>query len=172
MAHLRDSFLVHDIRYVGRFLAVGMLGTLIDLTLFAGLHAWLGVPTLAANTISYSTGIINNFGLHRHWTFADRVRQATGAQFSRFAVVSLSALMLNNLLVLLLAPSFGALFPHAGYGDLAAKVCATGVGLGWNFLINNLWTFRDVAPELQARCRSNPEMIIVEVNAHDERMKN
>jgi putative flippase GtrA len=172
MAHLRDLFETHEIRYTWRFLAVGMLGTIIDLALFTGLHARLGVLTLAANTISYSAGIVNNFGLHRYWTFADRVRQATGAQFSRFAVVSLSALMLNNLLVLLLAPSFGALFPHAGYGALAAKVCATGVGLGWNFLVNNLWTFRDAAPELRARCHSNPEMLTAEVNAHDERMKN
>jgi putative flippase GtrA len=149
VAHLRDSFEIQGIRHIWRFLAVGMLGTLLDLALFTGLHAWLGVPTLAANTISYSAGIVNNFVLHRYWTFADRARQATGAQFSQFAAVSLSALMLNNLLVLLLAPSFGALFPHAGYDVLAAKICATGAGLGWNFLVNNLWTFRDAPHQVR-----------------------
>jgi len=149
-----------------------MLGTLIDITLFAGLYTWLGAPTLAANTLSYSAGIVNNFVWHRCWTFAHRPPKPTGAQFSQFAVVSLSALMLNNLLVLLLAPSLGTLFAHAGYGTLLAKICATGVGLGWNFFVNNLWTFRDAATELRARRRSNSEMIIVEVDAHDERMKN
>jgi hypothetical protein len=44
--------------------------------------------------------------------------------------------------------------------------------LGWKFFVNNLWTFRDAATELRARRRSNSEMIIVEVDAHDERMKN
>ena len=133
MAQLRDSFAGNDIRYVWRFLAVGMLGTFIDLALFAGLHAWLGVPTLAANTLSYGAGIVNNFAWHRCWTFADRARKSGSAQFAQFAAVSLSALLLNNLLVLLLASSCGA---------LVAKLCATGVGLGWNFVVNNLWTFR------------------------------
>lgn len=131
------------LRCVWRFLAVGMLGTLIDIALFAGLHAWLGVPTLVANSLSYSVGIVNNFVWHRYWTFTHRPRKHSGMQFSQFAVVSLSALMLNNLIVLLLAPSFGALFVHVGYGALAAKICATGVGLCWNFLANNFWTFRD-----------------------------
>ncbi len=129
--------MVHDLRSISRFLIVGMLGTLIDISLFAALHTWVGAPTLAANTLSYSAGIVNNFVWHRNWTFTDRPRKTTGAQFSQFAIVSLSALMLNNLIVLLLAPSFGA---------LVAKICATGVGLGWNFLINNFWTFNTGRP--------------------------
>ncbi len=126
--------MLFTVRHISRFLVVGMLGTLIDLTLFAGLYTWLDAPTLAANTLSYSAGIVNNFVWHRCWTFAHRPPKPTGAQFSQFAVVSLSALMLNNLIMLLLAPSLGVLI---------AKICATGVGLGWNFFANNLWTFRD-----------------------------
>ncbi|MEW5721241.1 MAG: GtrA family protein, partial [Chloroflexota bacterium] len=102
------------VRHISRFLIVGMLGTLIDITLFAGLYTWLGAPTLAANTLSYSAGIVNNFVWHRYWTFSHRPRKATSAQFSQFALVSLTALMLNNLIVLLFAPSLGA---------LAAKIC-------------------------------------------------
>jgi len=131
---------------IWRFLVVGILGTLVDVTLFTALRVWLAVPTLGANSISYSAGIVNNFVLHRGWTFAHQSRKAVGVQFSQFALVSLSALILNNALVLLLAPWFGALLADAGYGALIAKVCATGVGLGWNFLANRIWTFRDAPP--------------------------
>lgn len=143
MAHPNNPFETNRTwRGIGRFLAVGMLGTLVDFMLFAGLHTLLGVPVLIANTISYSAGIINNFILHRRWTFANQEHRALGTQFTQFTIVSLSALILNNLLVLSLAPSFEALFNLAGYGTLLAKICATGVVVCWNFLANTFWTFR------------------------------
>ncbi len=129
------------LRNVGQFMIVGMLGTLIDISLFAALHIVLGFPTLLANTISYSAGIINNFFFHRYWTFADRPRKAAEAQFVQFAAVSLSALVLNNLLVVLLADPFNLLVTSVSLGALFAKLCATGVGMVWNFLANHLWTF-------------------------------
>jgi putative flippase GtrA len=33
-------------------------------------------------------------------------------------------------------------------GAVMAKLCATTVGLGWNFLINSGWTFRDAHDEV------------------------
>jgi putative flippase GtrA len=144
MAYLSDAFKADDTRQsIGRFAVVGMLGTVIDVGLFALLHTALGLPTLAANTISYSAGIVNNYLLHRHWTYAGRPRRAAGMQFLQFLAVSLSALLLNNLLVLLLARPLGTFFAAAGRGDLLAKGCATGVGMVWNYLANTLWTFRD-----------------------------
>ena len=119
---------------VRRFATVGLASTLVDILLFSVFQGMFGLPMLAANTLSYSAGMINSFMLHRRWTFAHRAPKSVGAQFSQFAAVSLSALLLNSLLVLWLSPVFGA---------LAAKLIATAVGLGWNFLINSGWTFRD-----------------------------
>jgi putative flippase GtrA len=124
-----------------------MLGTFIDLSLFAVFYVLLGAPALVANTLSYSAGIVNNYIFHRHWTFAHRPRKSLGKQFSQFAGVSLSALVLNNLIVLLLTPTLSTLFPNPAHGALAAKICATGVGMGWNFLANHLWTFQAVSIE-------------------------
>lgn len=131
-------------RVIGCYLIVGLLGTLIDVGLFTALHVVLGVPTLAANTTSYSAGIVNNYVLHRYWTYGGRSRKAVGVQFVQFTAVSLSALAVNNLLVLLLAPQLGTLLASPAYGDLMAKACATAVGLCWNYLANNFWTFGDV----------------------------
>ena len=135
---------------VRRFATVGLASTLVDILLFSVFQGAFGVPTLAANTLSYSAGMINSFMLHRRWTFAHRARKAVGAQFSQFAAVSLSALLLNSLLVLWLSPFFGTLFASTVMGAVMAKLCATAVGLGWNFLINSGWTFRDAHDEASA----------------------
>jgi putative flippase GtrA len=142
MAHLIDSLETNNtLRCLWRFLAVGTLGTLIDITLFAVLHALFGIPTLSANTISYSAGIVNNFVLHRRWTYDRQVSKTVGVQLSQFVAISLCALMMNNLLVLLLTPPFSSLIAHSGFAALFAKVGATVLGLGWNFFANRFWTF-------------------------------
>jgi putative flippase GtrA len=125
-----------------RFMLVGMMGTLIDLFFFTLLHTQLGMPTLPANTLSYSAGILNNYLLHRNWTFAHRPRCRAGKQFSQFVGVSLSALLINNLIVMSFASTFSQFFPDAAYGIYLAKISAIGIGMVWNFLANHLWTFR------------------------------
>ncbi len=130
------------VRALGRFGTVGVLNTLVDLTAFAILRGWLGLPTLIANTLSYSAGIVNSYIWNRRWTFARRPRRAIGAQFPRFAAVSVSALVLNDVLVLSLAPVLETWLAHPGLALAAAKICATGASLVWNFTLNNRWTFR------------------------------
>ncbi len=131
-----------DTRYIKRFFTVGMLGTLLDIGLFSLLHVALGVPALASNTFSYSAGIVNNYVLHRRWTFADRGSKAVHTQFTQFLIVSLSALLLNNLIVLFLGPALDRFF-QPGLGDLLAKFVATGIVMCWNFAANNFWTFAE-----------------------------
>lgn len=130
---------------LGRFGAVGVLNTVVDLSLFALLSSVLALPLLPANTLAYSAGIANSFVWNRRWTFAHRPRQGIGRQFARFAVVSVSALVLNDLLVVSLAPWLGALLGDRGLGLAAAKLGATGASLIWNFTLNNRWTFRGPA---------------------------
>jgi putative flippase GtrA len=125
-----------------RFAVVGALGTLIDVGLFSVFHLAFGLPILLANTLSYSAGIINNFFLHRYWTFSGRSRRAMGVQFAQFAAVSLTALAVNDLLVFGLSAPFGAALSNPAAGALLAKAAATGIGLVWNYLANTWWTFR------------------------------
>lgn len=130
------------LRSAGRFLAVGIVGTLVDFSLFAGLSLRIGLPPWQANTFSYSAGILNNYILHRRWTFAHRLQKDAGRQFAQFLGVSLSALALNNLMVLLLTEPLSALLGGSAPGAVGAKLCAIGLGVVWNFLANSLWTFR------------------------------
>lgn len=99
------------------------------MSLFTVLHVLLGVPTLAANTFSYNSGMLNNYVLHRRWTWAGRSQRAASAQFAQFFLVNVAALALNNALVLLLAHPFSSMLAYPGPGDLVAKLFATGVSM-------------------------------------------
>jgi putative flippase GtrA len=126
-----------------RFAVVGASGTVIDLVLLTILKTGFGLPTVLANTLSYSAGIINNFALNRAWTFRDARTKSLAAQFVQFAIVSGIGLLLNDLIVVTLEKPFGNLpgNMHAGY--IPAKIAATGLVLIWNFMANRLWTFND-----------------------------
>jgi putative flippase GtrA len=131
-----------------RFVLVGVLGTMLDFSIFTLLLTSLGFPVWISNMISYSVGIINNFFFHRYWTFARRPRKALPVQFSQFVGISFSALVLNTLVVTQLTPTFSQLLQQSTYGSLLAKVLATGIGMIWNFFANHLWTFRAAPVEV------------------------
>jgi len=125
-----------------RFLTVGAVGTFLDFSLLT-LLKFLGFPTLLANSLSFSVGVINNFTWNRLWTFADAKGADWRRQLVQFLVVSLAGLALNNVFMILLENPFGALLGQPEYGYLPAKVIATGVVVFWNYFANRYWTFKD-----------------------------
>src|SRR3990172_9384699 len=120
-----------------RFLTVGALGTFLDFGLLT-VFKLIGLPTLPANSLSFSAGVINNFTWNSRWTFADRrnERLRGRAQFIQFLLVSLAGLAINNAIVLLLEAPLGALIGDAAWGYAPAKVIATGVVVFWNYFAN------------------------------------
>jgi putative flippase GtrA len=125
-----------------RFLAVGLSGTVIDFVLLYLLKA-AGLPTLAANTISFSAGALSNFTWNRLWTFPDARGRHWMVQLVQFLAVSIVGLALNDVFVLLLQTPLGTLSGHPAQGYLLAKVVATGVAVLWNYAGNRVWTFAD-----------------------------
>ena len=126
-----------------RFLTVGALGTFLDFGLLT-VFKLIGMPTLSANSLSFSAGVINNFTWNSRWTFADRrnERLRGRAQFIQFLLVSLAGLAINNAILLLLEAPLGALIGDAAWGYAPAKIFATGVVVFWNYFANRNWTFR------------------------------
>ena len=140
--HLSQTFQTNTTeRHLARFLTVGLLGTAFDIALFAVLYGVFGLSVLTANVIAYSAGIVHNFLLHRYWTYRDITRKPAAIQAAQFATVSLSAMALNTTLVLVLGPPLAALIAAPKWGDLLAKLCATGIGVSVNFFANHFWTF-------------------------------
>ena len=142
MTTLPDSyFSSKELNRFGRFLTVGALGTVLDFSLLTLLKA-AGLPTLTANSLSFTAGLINNFTWNRLWTFSDSVNASWKKQLTQFTLVSLVGLAVNNIIVLSMENIFGALIGDAEIGYLPAKVIATGVVVFWNYFANRTWTFK------------------------------
>ncbi len=124
-----------------RFAVVGLSGTLLDLIILTALKFFFHWPTLPANIVSYSCGIINNYLLNCFWVYPEARVNNSLTRLAQFILVSLSGLILNNVLVLALEAPLGKLIASSANAYLPAKILATGVVLVWNFLINRLWTF-------------------------------
>ena len=141
MATLSTPLPKQEVTRFARFLTVGAVGTLLDFSILTLLKL-AGLPTLAANSLSFTAGLLNNFTWNRLWTFGDTVQPDWRRQLAQFTVVSLVGLALNNLIVLSLEDSLGAMLGHSNWGYLPAKVIATGVVVFWNYFANRAWTFR------------------------------
>jgi putative flippase GtrA len=129
---------------LARSMSVGALGTVVDFALFTLLQVIFGLPAVLVNSVSYTLGSLNSFSLHRIWTYAGRPQKSLRRQFLQFMLVSCLALALNNLVIVILTPYFNNLINVNSYAGLAAKLCATSVGMVWNYTANNRWTFSEV----------------------------
>jgi putative flippase GtrA len=141
IAALSNSVSNKEIQRFSRFLAVGMVGTILDFSLLTLLKL-AGLPTVIANSFSFTVGLLNNFTLNRLWTFSDGVQTDWRKQFVQFTLVSLLGLALNNFIVLSLENVLGNLLGQPAWGYLPAKVVATGMVVFWNYFANRMWTFR------------------------------
>jgi putative flippase GtrA len=141
MATLSGTSSSKEIERFSRFLAVGAVGTVLDFGLLTLLKL-AGLPTLLANSLSFTAGLVNNFTWNRLWTFGDAIQPNWQKQLAQFTMVSLVGLVLNNLIVLGLENVFGAMLGQPDWGYLPAKVVATGVVVFWNYFANRMWTFR------------------------------
>lgn len=117
---------------------VGTIGAVIDFSLLFLLHQVLGINVYFSNTISFTAAVINNYLLNRYWTFRGMKHKEASKQLPQFYLVSVGGYILNQLLLAF----FIEIVFLAWYW---AKALATIVVLTWNFVVNRIWTFREVA---------------------------
>lgn len=122
----------HSIGEFVKFALVGVLNTGIDVAAFF-LLTWMGVPYVAAQVVSYSSGAANSYLLNKLWTF--RSCGLSYAEIVRFVIVNLVSLGISVV-------SLTFLYDTAGLGLASAKGGATVCALAANFLGNKLWVFR------------------------------
>lgn len=119
-----------------KFLKFGLVG-------FTGLILDFGVTFLAkeklrwnkyiANSLGFVVASTNNYILNRLWTFHSADPEI-GWQFSKFLLVGVAGLVLNNLIVYLLTEK-------AKLNFYLSKFIAIVVVFVWNFLLNYVYTF-------------------------------
>ncbi len=142
MAATMNSSSNKEMQRISRFLAVGAVGTVLDFSLLTLLKL-AGLPTVSANSLSFTACLLNNFTLNRLWTFNNGPQSNGRKQFAQFTLVSLFGLALNNIIVLSLESVLGNILGQPEWGYLPAKVIATGVVVFWNYFANQMWTFKN-----------------------------
>ena len=133
-----------------RFATVGGLGSLTDIGVLNLLLFRFGLPLLLSNTASISAAILQNYWLHRCWTFANQERNKVKAQLAKFTMTSLIGLLLSNLMLRpLVALWTGIILELMGPVDWMetlstnlGKLTSIGIVLFWNYAASRLWTFR------------------------------
>jgi putative flippase GtrA len=124
-----------------KFAIVGALGAIIDFTLLNLMRGYFGWDLIWANTLSVSVAIVNNFCWNRLWTFPESRTRKKRKQLPQFAVVNLTGLLLNNLIVIGI-DAFLVTSVSEPLSYNIAKAVAIGIVLFWNFGANRLWTYR------------------------------
>lgn len=130
-----------------KFGVVGVLGTIVDFSLYKLLINGFGFPPATAKGFSTEGGIINNFFFNNFWTFRHRkVRTTVWQRFLMYNAVSFGGLAIAVLVVK---------FLHTTYGDGFITVWGRPVAynnfyffatippvMAWNFTVNHFVTWR------------------------------
>ncbi len=117
-----------------KFGTVGVLGIFIDFGVTYILKEILKIKKYIASSIGFTLAATSNYVLNRVWTF-DNSNPEIFIQFSKFFLISLLGLLLNNFIIFLLSDyKFKLNF-------YISKVIATLLVFFWNFFMNYLFTF-------------------------------
>ena len=132
----------------GKFLAVGVTNTLIDLGV---LNFLIFTTTIASgvfysifNVISFTIAVINSFIWNKYWTFKENGKKKTKKEFIQFLIVSLVGLVINvgiaSLIVNLIGPKLGLsdeIWANIG------KLSAIFFSMVWNFVGYKFIVFKE-----------------------------
>lgn len=114
-----------------KFCIVGGINTVISLVVYTILIKQ-GMHYLGASTIGYIAGILNGYLLSSKFVFGEKLNMSKGI---KFILIYLSALVINLLIM-------SGLIEILGVKEIPAQVIATGFNVLYNFILNNLWTFK------------------------------
>ena len=136
-----DDRLKRNVTQFGKFAVVGGLGTIVNLAVLkATLFAWdqfaASTPFVVeafASGLAFAVAVVNNYLLNRWWTFRSTGTMST--EFLKFLVVSLSGLVLNELV-------FYVFRAQLELSVLISQMLAILCVLPFNFIANKLWSFR------------------------------
>lgn len=119
-----------------KFIAVGVINTLVDLSLYFALTHGIGThtPIVAAKFVSFMAGTVSSLVLNRYWTFELRTR-ITLAELVRFYTMISLSLVIN-------VGTLYAAVHGLGLPDTVGVLIATGFSFAASYTLSRLWVFR------------------------------
>ena len=136
-----------------RFMAVGVIGAIVDFGVMNLLTRLLSTPLVVAGTISFICAVISNFIWNRHWTYPDSRSRPIMRQLAMFFTVNVAGIAIRIPILWLLEPPMLTFFQSTSFRisltpDFLAKnftlAIAVSVVMLWNFFVNRYWTYNDV----------------------------
>ncbi|WP_283153702.1 GtrA family protein [Guptibacillus hwajinpoensis] len=121
-----------------KFGITGIINTVVDLIVFF-LFSSIGMTYWIAQSISYSSGVVNSYMVNRKWTFQQSGKRNRN-EFSRFVAVNLITIVLSTLVI-----KIG--LQQLNLSLFNAKLIATLFGMGINYSLLNTWVF--IAPSMK-----------------------
>ena len=120
---------------VFKFAAIGILNTLVDVSVSFALNGFFGIYYALCQIVGYSAGTLNSFFLNKFFTFKSRgVGQNSYRQLLRFIVINLISLGATLLALRLL---IDVLFINF----YISKAIVTFLSLFINFVGSKFWVF-------------------------------
>lgn len=126
---------------IGRFAIVGTINTIIDFGLLFSL-TFLGLPKLAANTVSTGTAFVFSFFANKKYTFKSTSKNIKYEMVS-FVIVTLFGLwVLQNGTIWLITPLIKSFITNEQISLFVAKLFATAISLVWNYCLYDKVVFK------------------------------
>ena len=122
-----------------KYLLGGAISTGFDITIFNFLVYFLNINYLISNFISFVSAVLIAFFFHRYITFANIVNNNIKYQFVLFALVALSSLIFNSLLLYIFVT-------YALLNPFIAKFIQVVLMIKYNYKIHNKYIFKLKSP--------------------------
>ena len=126
---------------ISRFAVVGLANTVIDFGLLF-LLTFLGLPKIAANTISTGLAFIFSFFANKKYTFESTSNNII-YEIILFIIITLFGLwVLQNSIIWLATPPIKNIILQEQLALFIAKLLATIVSLVWNYCLYDKFVFK------------------------------
>lgn len=128
-----------------RFLAVTVLGVVIDLAIAFALHTLAGVPLWLAAATGFTLAASANYVIHQTWSFRSGPRSLSARRAGLYALVALATLAVRVGIVAVLERAVAGAWP------LAILVAGAGVSFLVNFALSKFLVFAAAPPAGEPR---------------------
>ncbi|MGB9185450.1 MAG: GtrA family protein [Solirubrobacteraceae bacterium] len=119
---------------LGRFVAVGASGYVVNLAVFAACVHLLAINYKLAALVAFVVSVVNNFWWNRHWTFGAKAAHPA-LQGAKFFAVSLVTFGFTYVVLV-------SLVDGAGLAKVIAQALSIAAGTPLSFVGQKLWSFR------------------------------
>ncbi len=140
-----NSALIYQL---SRFITVGLVNTAIDFGILRSLIYLTDIQSggglIVLNSIAFLTAVTNSYFMNKYWTFGLGPQSVRTIEVSKFLMVSLMGLYINDVVVYgiteFIRPPFEQIGPISWI--FIAKMVASGVSLVSNFVGYKFFVFK------------------------------